>query len=499
MRGLCYIIFSTVSTAVTDLALEQEQREKRSVALSSLLAALLLVSMKTAVGLASGSLGVLSEAAHSGLDMIAAAVTYISIRISAKPADADHQYGHGKFENFSAFLQTGLLLLTCAWIVWEAVHRLFFREVHVEPSLSAFGVMGISIVIDHFRSRALDRVARKYDSQALEADALHFRTDVWSSSVVILGLLGVLLAEQRGWMALRHADPLAALVVAAIVVWISVRLGRRTVDVLLDAAPAGLRSRVEEAAAGVEGVLGVDRVRTRRAGNRTFVDLTIAVPRTNSFERVHQISDQVEEAVRGALGEVDVVVHMEPRAPATESLFDQVRAIAQQHDLLVHELSAHHVRERPGDPGHLVLELDAEVDQDLTLREAHALADRVEQHIYRQLPQVADIHTHIETLGREIVPAAALDELAHELESHLQEASRNFSDLIDCHEVRVWQAEGKVVASCHATLDGSLPINRVHDITQQLEAEALRRFPRLFRLAIHTEPPEERESHRPGG
>jgi len=481
-----------VSASTTGLALAEAQREKRGIALISVAAALLLVTMKTLVGLSTGSLGVLSEAAHSGLDFIAAAITYISVRVSDKPADADHQYGHGKFENFSAFLETGLLLLTCAWIGWEAIHRLFFKPVHVEPTLWAFGVMAISIVVDHFRGRALDRVARKYGSQALEADALHFQTDVWSSSVVILGLLGVLLAERLGWTLLRHADPIAALGVAAIVVWISLRLGKRTVDALLDTAPAGLQAQVEAAARGVEGLLGVERVRTRRAGNRTFVDLTISVPRTVPFERVHTLSDQVEAAVRAAVGEADVIVHMEPRAPAGENLFDQVRAIAQHHDLAVHELSAHQVSAGPGERPTLILELDAEVDENLTLREAHALADRVEREIYRQLPQVTQINTHIETLGHDVVPAAELEELARALEAHLRDAPYQFPELLDCHDVQVREVEGKVLASCHATLDGSLPISRVHDLTQQLEARTLRHFPQLSRLTIHTEPPEAR-------
>ncbi|MGH9804171.1 MAG: cation-efflux pump [Candidatus Acidiferrales bacterium] len=481
-----------MATSPTELASAEAQREKRGIALVSVAAALLLVTMKSLVGLSTGSLGVLSEAAHSGLDFIAAAITYISVRVSDKPADADHQYGHGKFENFSAFLETGLLLLTCAWICWEAVHRLFFKSVHVEPTIWAFGVMAVSIVIDHFRGRALDRVARKYGSQALEADALHFQTDVWSSSVVILGLLGVLLAERFGWTLLRHADPIAALAVAAIVVWISLRLGKRTVDALLDTAPAGLQAQVESAAGKVEGVLSVERVRTRRAGNRTFVDLTISVSRTVPFERVHVISDGVEAAVRAAIGEADVIVHMEPRAPAGENLFDQVRAIAQQRDLAVHELSAHQVSSGPGERPSLILELDAEVDENLTLREAHALADRVEREIYRQLPQVTQVHTHIETLGHDVVSAAELDELARALEAHLRDAPYQFPDLLDCHDVQVRDVEGKVLASCHATLDGALPISRVHDLTQQLEARTLRHFPQLSRLTIHTEPPEAR-------
>ena len=454
-----------MNTATDQLDLHLEQREKKGVALTSLLAALLLVSLKTVVGLSTQSLGVLSEAAHSGLDLIAAAITYFSVRVSGKPADADHQYGHGKVENFSAFLETGLLLLTCAWIVWEAVRRLFFHEVHVEPSIWAFGVMAVSITIDHFRSRALDRVARKYDSQALEADALHFRTDVWSSAVVIAGLTGVLVADRFGWTALRRADPIAALVVAGIVVWISVRLGKRTVDVLLDAAPAGVRARVENAVAGVEGVLRVERVRSRRAGNRTFVDVTVAIPRTANFERVHDISDRVEDAVRATLPHADVMVH---------------------------ELAAHEVREGRGEVGRLILDLDVEVDERLTLREAHALADRVEKEILRELPRVTEVNTHIEVLGREIPPAADLEELAAALEAHLRDAPLHFPELLDVHQVQVHEVEGKIIASCHATLDGALPIGRAHDLTQELETRTRRHFPQLFRFTIHTEPPEAR-------
>ncbi|MFQ5927413.1 MAG: cation diffusion facilitator family transporter, partial [Terriglobia bacterium] len=357
-----------------------EQREKKAVALASVVAAFFLVTLKAVVGVSTHSLGVLSEAAHSGLDLVAASVTYFSVRISGKPADAEHQYGHGKFENFSAFLETGLLLVTCAWIVWEAVGRLLYPDrVHVEPTVWAFGVMALSIVIDRFRARALGRVARKYRSQALEADALHFRTDVWSSSVVIVGL-GLVVAAERFELAwLRAADPIAALAVAGIVIYISVRLGKRTVDVLLDAAPAGLRTAVAPAATGVEGVLSVERVRTRRAGNRDFVDVTIAVSRALPFERVHAISDAVEAAVCRRIPKADVVVHMEPRAATTESLFDGIRAVAARHNLSVHDLSAHEMADGSQGARRLVVDLHLEVDASLSLQQAHALATRLEQ------------------------------------------------------------------------------------------------------------------------
>src|SRR3954451_2920907 len=162
--------------------------EKRAVAGNSVLAAIAITTLKIIVGISTGSLGILSEAAHSGLDLVAAIVTFLSIRVSDKPAEGGHQYGHGKVENFSAFIETGLLLLTCIWIIFEAGKRLFFENVEIEPSIWAFVVMLLSIAVDVWRSRALGRIAAKYDSQALEADALHFSTDVWSSAVVIVGL-----------------------------------------------------------------------------------------------------------------------------------------------------------------------------------------------------------------------------------------------------------------------------------------------------------------------
>src|SRR5215469_15426988 len=271
--------------------------EKRTVAGNSVLAAVLITGLKIVVGVTTGSLGILSEAAHSGLDLVAALITFFSVRVSDKPADADHQYGHGKIENFSAFIETGLLLLTCLWIVYEAIARLFFRRVEIEPSIWAFVVMFTSIAVDVWRSKALARIAEKYDSQALEADALHFSTDVWSSSVVILGLIFVLLGRAYHIDWLRDADPLAALVVAGIVVHVSWRLARQTVDALLDAAPSGVRTRIIDVIRQIDGVLEVDRVRIRRGGSRYFVDVAVAMSRTVTFQKSEQVSEQVAQRI----------------------------------------------------------------------------------------------------------------------------------------------------------------------------------------------------------
>ena len=275
--------------------------EKRAVAGNSVLAALAITTLKIVVGVTTGSLGILSEALHSVLDLVAAIITLMSVRVSDKPADADHQYGHGKVENFSAFIETGLLLLTCIWIIYEAVKRLFFHHVEIEPSIAAFAVMFISMAVDFWRSRALGRIAAKYDSQALEADALHFSTDIWSSGIVIIGLFLVLCGRTYGIGWLRDADPVAALFVAGVVVYVSSRLARRTVDALLDAAPAGVRNQIVAAVSAIDGLLEVDRVRIRRAGNRYFADLSVGVARNVTFQRSEQMAEAVTSAVhRGA-------------------------------------------------------------------------------------------------------------------------------------------------------------------------------------------------------
>src|SRR5258705_4909573 len=294
--------------------LVDEVKEKKRAALLSVVSALWLVSLKTFLVVRTDSLGVLSEALHSGLDLVAAIITFLSVRVSDAPADERHPYGHGKFENFSAFVETGLLLLTALYIIYEAFVRLFFRTVHIAPSITAIVILLFALAIDVTRARALSRVAKKFSSQALEADALHFSTDVWSTVVVISGVGLVWAGETWNMPYLIYADALAGLAVAAVILWVGSQLGRRTVDALLDAAPEGLQQEIARAIARMDGVLDVDRVRVRRAGNRHFVDATVSVARTASLEQVHTLSDAIEKRI-GEIVPADVMVHAEPRAP----------------------------------------------------------------------------------------------------------------------------------------------------------------------------------------
>jgi cation diffusion facilitator family transporter len=455
--------------------------EKRAVAGSSVIAALLITGGKIAVGFTTGSLGILSEAAHSALDLIAALLTYFSVGVSDKPADADHQYGHGKVENFSAFVETGLLLITCVWVVYEAVVRLFFRRVDVEPSIWAFAVMLISMAVDWWRSRALGRIATKYESQALEADALHFSTDIWSGGVVVLGLVLVLLSRvyQLDW--LRNADPIAALFVAGVVVSVSWRLARRTVDALLDAAPAGVRVEIINAVSHVDGVLEVGRVRIRRAGNHYFADLAVGLARTVTFQRSEQLVEAVTDAVHSILPEADVTVQPLPRAQRSENIFDRIRAVATRHNLNVHDISVQDLH------GRLHVEQHVELDERMSLKSAHDQVTELEADMRQDVPEIADILTHIESEPATIETG---DELIRdaELEKRLKSAAKQFPEILDLHDFVIKLVRGRLYVSCHCTLSDDLSLARVHDIQTELEIRFKQAAPELFRVLIHPEP-----------
>jgi cation diffusion facilitator family transporter len=455
--------------------------EKRKVAGNSVLAALAITTLKTSVGVTTGSLGILSEAAHSGLDLIAAFITFFSVRVSDKPADADHQYGHAKIENFSAFLETGLLLLTCAWIVYEAILRLFFRRVEIEPSLAAFLVMFISIGVDVWRSRSLGRIAVKYDSQALEADALHFSTDVWSSSVVILGLILVLIGERYAIPRLQDADPIAALCVAGIVISVSWRLARKTIDALLDAAPPGVRNQMIAAVEQVEGVLEVDRARIRRAGNHYFAELSVGLARNVTFQHSGQISEAVIRVVQKVLPGADVTVRPVPRAQRTENIFDRIRAVATRHNLNVHDVSVQDLG------GQLHVEQHLELDETLSLKEAHDQVCSLEDEIREEIPEIGSILTHIESEPATIEPGNEMVRDAA-LEQRLRAIAAQFPDIVDMHDLHIKRVRGRLYVACHCTLPDDLPLSRVHDIQTDLETRFKQDAPELFRVLIHPEP-----------
>jgi cation diffusion facilitator family transporter len=457
------------------------QSEKRRVALNSVFAAFVITGLKGIVGVTTGSLGILSEAAHSALDLLAAVITFFSVRVSDQPADAEHQYGHGKVENFSAFLETGLLLLTCIWIVWEAVKRLAFQDVHIQATPAAFAVLLFSMAVDAWRSRRLGRIAVKYDSQALEADALHFSTDIWSSGVVVLGLALVWAGDHYGLPWLHKADPLAALVVAGVVVHVSWRLARQTIDALLDAAPKGVRGEILESVGRVQGVMEVDRVRIRRAGNKYFADVGVALSRRLTFQRSEQVAAEVTAAVQHVLPHSDVTVFSIPRASGKENIFDRIRAVALRHDFTVHDVSVQDL------DGGLLVEQHLELDERLTLKQAHDIVTRIEAEIRAEVPEIQSILTHIESELATIEPGDAIVR-DPSLVERLRAAARDFPEILDMHEVVLKRIRGLLYLSCHCTLADDTPLAAVHDLSTRLEIRFRKEAPELFKVLIHTEP-----------
>jgi cation diffusion facilitator family transporter len=447
-----------------------------------MVAAGLLATLKIVVGTLTGSLGILSEAAHSCLDLVAAGVTYVSVRVADKPADSAHPFGHGKVEHLSAFVETALLLATCAWIILEAIRRLFFREVHVEPSVWAFAVMFVSVTIDTLRSRALFRVARRYNSQALEADALHFSTDVYSSSVVILGLVLLYVSQQKKIPLLRSADPVAALVVAGITVYISMRLGKRTVDALVDAAPKGMADRIAGAIGRVPGVLRHERIRVRQSGQNLFVDLRLTLESNISLEHAQAVVAQVESGVREIFPNADVLIHAAPTEPASSDIVERIRSVAHRHNFLVHDVTAFEVN------GRVNVSLDLELDPSLRLEAAHGEATRLEQEIQHQLPEVGEVNVHIEPLLKRVEMANEARLARPNMERKLLEIARRSPEVVDVHSVEAHQVGDDVWVSLHCTLEPQLPLARVHEITENLEFRFRKAFPQIFKVRIHAEP-----------
>jgi cation diffusion facilitator family transporter len=458
--------------------------QKNLVALSSVLAAVFLTGIKLVVGLATGSLGILSEAAHSLLDLVAAVATLVAVRVSGHPADNSHNYGHGKVENLSALFETILLLATCVWIIYEAIQRLFFREVLVETSIWSFIVMGTSIIIDYSRSRALMHAAKKYDSQALEADALHFSTDIWSSSVVIIGLGVVAFARWQGILWLEKADALAALGVAGIVVYVSMQLGWRTIVGLLDGVPVGLREDVVRAAQ-VPGVVEVKRARVRRSGPESFADIVLTVAPNTPLEKAHEISNQAQQAVQNVLPRADVIVQVDPGLVASDGLVETVRLLAMRQSLGVHSIHLYDMA------GARTLEMHLEVPDSWRMAEAHREATRFEEALQTAIPGLDEVVTHIEPAGDDSATHFASPEDEARLSQAVMETAARIGVACQPHQIHVRRVEDELVLSFHCSIDPMIDIAGAHAISEQMERELRHQVPELERVVIHLEPSEE--------
>jgi cation diffusion facilitator family transporter len=523
-------------------AAAQPHAAKRSAAAFSVFAAALITLLKLVTGIFTGSLGMLSEAAHSAIDLIASAITLFSVEVSDRPADEDHNYGHGKIESLSAFVETGIMFASCVWIVSEALRRIIFHHhLALTPSLWPFAVLLCSIAVDFTRSRALARIARQHRSDALAADSVHFATDMWASLAVMFGLAATYAGERLSLPWLEYADPIAALVVAGVILHVSWRLAHQTVDALLDATPTTdptsnqpqskdqLRGNLIHDLTAIPGVLSVDRLRTRRSGSNYFADVTLGMPRNLTFQRSEQLTLAATEAVQRHLPGADVVVHTVPTASVAESVHDRIRAVAARrnlsiHDVSVQQVSVQQIAGQQFDHLHpqLHIEQHLEVDETLSLLKAHELVTELEAEMRGEVPEIASILTHIESEPATIERPASL-ERDRELEMRLRRVASGFPEILDIHDVFVTrrsarairlahsvtadgessayipglepaliphleQAPDYIQVSCHCTLPDDLPMASVHAVITALEGAFKLDAPEVDRLLIHPEP-----------
>jgi cation diffusion facilitator family transporter len=451
--------------------------EKEKVALGSIAASAGLTAAKAIIGLLTGSLAILSEAGHSLLDFSATVLTYFAVRISGKPADAEHQYGHGKVESVTALAETALLFVLTAIVIFEAVRRLIGAQVHaVDATIAAFAVIIGSIVIDFFRARTLKRVAQATTSEALEADALHFRSDMWSSIAVLIGLCGVALGY--AW-----ADAAAAIIVAVFICVAGYRLGRRTIDTLTDTAPAGVSEQIAAIARQIPGVVAVERVRARPAGAVLFVELGVSISRTLPLDRVTMIKQQLTRAIRGDLPAAELTITTEPKALDDETVRERVMVIARDLGLAIHHVAVQTVA------GRLSVSLDLEVDGAMPLAAAHDVASRLEEAIRHELGPQVEVETHIEPLpadllaGRDAEPARIA-----EVRELLSSLAVELPALGEVHDVRVRETTAGEIVNFHCHVDPALSVSAVHDMVDALERRLRRQLPTIQRVIGHAEP-----------
>jgi cation diffusion facilitator family transporter len=454
--------------------MDQTQDVKERVALGSIFASAALALAKFAAGLVSGSLALLSEAGHNLIDVGMTVVTYYAVRIAGKPADAEHNYGHGKVETVAALGETAFLLALAAFILIEAINRLLEKSAPVNANFWAFGVLIASILVDASRAHILSRVARATKSDALAADVLHFASDIVGSAIALLGLLAAKFGFKQG-------DTIAAIAVALYIAIVGYRLARRTIDTLIDAAPEGVAARVRAAAARVPGVIAIRNLRLRPVGANVLGDISINVPRTLSQDDVTAIKSNVSAAIAAADPDVTLTVETTPVALNDETLLERLLLIAAKRHVAIHHVMVHQVG------GKTAVSCDLEVDGTMPLGQAHSVASGLEAAARREFGPEFEFDTHIEPLEPRELPG---EDAAQSVQAAIAKAlSHAATDgLQDIHNVRVRQTPTGLVVNYHCRADPRMSVAEVHAAVDTLEHKVRDEFPAISRIVGHAEP-----------
>ena len=493
--------------------------EKIQIAITSIIASASLTVSKFIIAIYTNSLGLLSEGMHSGLDVLAALMTLYAIRISRKPPDPEHNYGYAKFESLTSLGAVLLLFIVAGWIFYEGLERIFFKQVVPEITVFSFGILIVSIVVDYGRSRALYKVAGKYGSQAIEADALHFRVDMLTSFVVLVGLAIVY------FLGIPNADAYSAITVAGLIVYTSLGLGRRTLDVLLDKAPKGIQGQIHESITGFEGIKKAHSIRVRKVGKDTFVDLHIEVPRIFTHDKAHRIATSVEYKIKNEiLPNSDVVVHVDAVEDyLTETIKDKIRLISEDfpsiknvHSIYLSNIVVNETSDRSKNNETsenslqlLHLYLDVQMDDKLSFKIAHGVVDDFEKKIKEEVQNIKRITTHIET-DLDIESSVGREEMADQtFLERIKKMALSIEGVSDCDEISLVYVKNELhitltikinplsiksqdrssdsIPSSSSNPDDSLSVEKAHDISTQVQNLLLENT-NAARVIVHAEP-----------
>lgn len=461
---------------------------KQKAAFSSVLAAVFLTVVKISVGVFTGSLGVLSEAAHSALDLVAAVVTFFAVKISDKPADKEHNYGHGKVESFSALIETLLLLATCGWIIYEAVERLFLgKAAAVSGTIWGILVMILSIIINISRSRVLKKVAKEHGSQALEADALHFDSDIWSSLVVIGGLACVGIGEKLDIPFMHYADPVAALGVSLLVIVVSIQLGKRTIDVLLDTAPEGMINNIMVEVNKTDGVLEVSSVRVRPSGPRYFIDLSVGIGKNESHRVVHSIVHEIRDKLHLLYPDSDVTIStfpVEVDGTGDKEAFHTIKKIVDRFPVCtnIHNINIYEVS------GKKRIAIHLEVKEAMSLKVSHELSHTIEDMIQEALVDVEDVSVNFEYAGQNHIMAEDITSESADMICTIESLINKVPEKLNCHDIKVYRQKDAATIFLHCEVSGDYTVDKIEKISKSISNKIKRNIDNIDGIHVHVEP-----------
>jgi cation diffusion facilitator family transporter len=454
-------------------------RKKLRIAYTSMFAAIFIVTIKFLASWLSGSLAVLSELFHSSIDLVACVATIISVKISARPPDEDHNYGHEKVESFSALFQVIILVLMCAYLIYEAVHRLIYPP-QISIDIFTFSVIIICIFIDISRSRALKRIARETNSQALEADSLHFTSDILSSVVVLISMILTYFNISK------EADAVSAIVVSVVIVITTFRLSKKAIDSLMDRVPAGFRDKIRYETEKIKGVENVKNLRVRSSGSKIFIDLTVLIARTKLFSQTEEIMDNVEKKIREFSPSADIVVHSEPVETRNETINEKIRMIVNNSGFKCHDIFSHKIQDD------IITELHVEIEDTNDLTQAHKKISALEDKIKNDIPIISKVKIHLDEPSEILYDTIDITDRSNELIKNVKDVLTEYNKIKRYSDIEVVNTSGKIRVSLSCEFDFDMSFEEVHDLVTILESKIYLRlkeiYPKLANVIIHAEP-----------